>query len=249
MISLIVCSRMAAESDLHQRNVARTIGAAHEYVRVDNAAGQMGICRAYNIGLEQAKGDIFVFMHEDAYFTHPNWGPALEQKFAADRALGLVGVAGTQYLLRDQPGWAAPGLPFLRGRVVHDDGSHQHLTIYSRDTSDAEVVAADGLFLAIRAELFRYIRFDEVIFDGFHFYDIDMCMQVRQTHKAIVTCDILLKHMSGGSFDAQWQAYAERFSWKYFDRLPATCCAGVPDLSKRVGFESVILAEPLPTLV
>jgi glycosyltransferase involved in cell wall biosynthesis len=249
MLSLIVCSRMAAQSDLHQRNVAKTVDAAYEYVRVNNAAGQAGICRAYNLGLAQAAGDIFVFMHEDAYFLNPGWGPVLERKFAADPALGLVGVAGTQYLFREHPGWAVAGLPFLRGRVIHDDGVHQNLTVYCRDASDAEVVAADGLFLAIRAELFRRIRFDEVTFDRFHFYDIDMCMQVRQTHKAIVTCDILLKHMSGGSFNAEWQGYAERFKLKHFERLPASCCVGVPDLNNRVGFEGFTLAQPLPTPV
>jgi hypothetical protein len=249
MISIIVCSRMAAQSDLHQRNVAKTIEAPYEYVRVNNAAGQAGICRAYNLGLARAEGDIFLFMHEDAYFVHPGWGPLLVQKFAADPGLGLVGLAGTQYLFRDHPAWALAGRPFLRGRVLHDDGVHQNLTIYSRDTADAEVVAADGLFLAIRAELFRHIRFDEAVFDRFHFYDIDICMQVRQTHKAIVTCDILLKHMSSGSFDAQWQSYGQRFTRKHFDRLPVSCCAGVPDPANRVSFESIILPQPLPTPV
>ena len=36
MISVIVCSRLPREEDTHRRNVARTIGTAYEYLRVDN---------------------------------------------------------------------------------------------------------------------------------------------------------------------------------------------------------------------
>jgi hypothetical protein len=63
-------------------------------------------------------------------------------------------------------------------------------------------------------------------------------MQVRQTHRLIVTPDIVIKHRSGGSFDSSWQRYAERFLKKYAVALPAACTSEVPDLSRRVHFEN-----------
>ncbi len=237
MISVIVCSRQPFAWDLHQRNVTKTIGVDYDYVRIDNTANVLGICGAYNLGVKQARGDIFVFVHEDVFFMEPGWGKVLESKFATNPRLGLIGVAGTQYLFADNPAWIRAGQPFIRGRVVHelDKGASYILSIFSWDKSDAEVVAVDGLFFAIRSSLFPAIRFDDVTFDKFHFYDLDICMQVRNArgplggYQCIVTWDILLKHLSGGKADAQWVEAGKRFLAKYKNELPVSTVAAVPD--------------------
>jgi GT2 family glycosyltransferase len=233
MVSVIVCSRQPHAWDMHQRNVVKTIGVDYEYVRIDNTAGAYGICGAYNKGITQARGDIFVFVHEDVFFMEPGWGETLTTKFARDERIGLVGVAGTQYLFADNPAWIRAGQPFIRGRVVHelDKGASYILSIFSWDKSDAEVVAVDGLFFAIRANLFPGISFDEATFDKFHFYDLDICMQVRRTHTCIVTWDILLKHLSGGKADADWMEAGKKFLTKYKNELPAATVATIPDLT------------------
>jgi hypothetical protein len=233
MISVVVCSRQPPAWDIHERNVAKTIGAEYEYIRIDNTAKTYGICAAYNKGVERAKGDILVFVHEDVFFMEPGWGKILESKFAGSQRTGLVGVAGTQYLFADSPAWIRAGQPYIRGRVVHElhGGASYILSIFSWDKSDAEVVAVDGLFIAIRASLFPSIRFDDVTFDKFHFYDLDISMQVRKTHACIVTWDILLKHLSGGRADAQWVEAGKRFLEKYKNDLPASTVATLPDLT------------------
>jgi GT2 family glycosyltransferase len=235
-ISVIVSSRSPSAMDLHRRNIAATAGAPHEYLGFSNAGGARGICSVYNQGVDASHGDVLVFMHEDAYFLEKGWGHVLLQKFGSDESIGLIGVAGTQYLFADVPFWARAGRPFVRGRIVHelDNGASFFMTVFSRDKADTEVVAVDGVFFAIRRSLFNRIRFDETTFDGFHFYDIDICMQVRETHRIVVTWDMLLKHRSGGSFDGSWKSYAGRFSQKWAQKLPATCAAAVPDMSKPV---------------
>jgi glycosyltransferase involved in cell wall biosynthesis len=231
MISVIVCSRQPHSWDFHERNVSKTIGCEYEYVRIDNTANAYGICAAYNHGVSLAKGDIFVFVHEDVFFMEPGWGETLVRKFAGNERIGLIGVAGTQYLFADHPAWIRAGRPFIRGRVVHelDKGASFILSVFSWDKADAVVVAADGLFLAIRASLFPGIRFDGVTFDKFHFYDLDICMQVRKTHSCIVTWDILLKHFSGGNANAQWVEAGKRFLAKYKNELPASTVSAIPD--------------------
>jgi glycosyltransferase involved in cell wall biosynthesis len=231
MISVIVCSRQPDEWDFHKRNVAKTIGCDYEYVRIDNTANTLGICAAFNKGVELAKGDVLVFVHEDVFFMEPGWGALIGAKFATDEKLGLLGVAGTQYLFADHPAWIRAGQPFLRGRVVHelDNGAQFTLSVFSWDKTDTEVVAVDGLFFAIRANLFPRIRFDETTFDKFHFYDLDICMQVRRTHKLMVTWDVLLKHLSGGMANASWVEAGRRFLEKYKNELPATCVSAAPD--------------------
>lgn len=235
MISIIVCSKQDPSWSIHERNVARTAGVPHEYLRIDNRSGASGICNAYNRGIERASGDLLVFVHEDAFFMEPGWGATVEQKFSADPALGLLGVAGTQYLFADRMSWTAAGRPFLRGRVVHelDAGKRFFMTAFSVDKADAEVVAVDGLFFAVQRELFNHIRFDERTFDRFHFYDLDICMQVRQTHRILVTWDILIKHCSGGNPDDTWRLAGLAFLEKYRDRLPASCAPFPPDPQKK----------------
>lgn len=233
MISVIVCSIKPPEWTVHERNVARTVNAESEYIRIDNRNTGKGICPAYNSGVERASGDCLVFMHEDAFFMEKGWGKALERKFSDDPSLGLVGVAGTQYLCKDKMSWTFAGRPFLRGRVVHelDGGREFFMTAFSTDRTDANVVAVDGLFFAVRRTLFTAVRFDEATFDRFHFYDLDLCMQVRRTHRLIATWDILIKHCSAGKPDETWREYGRRFLEKYRLELPANCSDTEPDFS------------------
>jgi GT2 family glycosyltransferase len=237
MISVIVCSRRDPAETLHLRNARKTSSEEIEYVRIDNRDTKYGLCAAYNQGVARATGDILVFMHEDAFFMERGWDKVLANKFV-DASIGLVGIAGTQYLFANPPGWVAAGRPFIRGKVVHETNDDFHLTAYSWDTTDSDVVAVDGLFFAVRRKLFETIKFDEATFDGFHFYDLDICMQVRTSYRLVVTPDILVKHQSSGAFNEHWMKYAQRFIRKYSGELPAHCTDEVPDLSKRIQFES-----------
>ena len=181
-----------------------------------------------------AKGDPIVFVHEDVFFMEQGWGTILKKKFGEMKNLGLIGVAGTQYLFADKMSWTAAGRPFLRGRVVHelDSGNEFFMTAFSLDKTDSEVVAVDGLFFSVRRELFNRIRFDETTFERFHFYDLDICMQIRMTHRIIVTWDILVKHLSGGKPDQTWKDAGKKFLLKYHDQLPASCVETPPDTKK-----------------
>ena len=93
------------------------------------------------------------------------------------------------------------------------------MSVFSLDKGDAEVVAVDGLFFAVRRTLFERIRFNETTFNAFHFYDLDICMQVRRTHRCIVTGDILVQHRSAGKPDGVWRDYGRRFLDKYKNEL------------------------------
>ena len=219
----------------HERNVKKTINTPHEYIRIDNRSNSHSLCSAYNEGVSKSRGDILVFVHEDVFFMEQNWGQVLIEKFSTDDSLGLIGVAGTQYLVADHPAWLAAGSPFLKGRVIHELNSEEryYLSVFSWDKADAEVVAVDGLFFAIRTSLFNRIRFDEATFNHFHFYDLDICMQVRKTHRLIVTWDILVKHLSAGNCNSEWMEAGRRFLSKYRQDLPASCSPHHPQHGKK----------------
>ena len=250
MISVIVCSRLDPSNDLHQRNISKTIGTQFEYIRIDNRHNTYNLCSAYNEGVKRSTGETVVFVHEDVFFMEGGWGLKLNNKFS-DLSIGLIGVAGTQYLFSETPGWVAAGRPFIKGQVIHEtnNGNTYNLTVFSWENDDAEVVAVDGLFFAIRRSLFEIIEFDDQTFDGFHLYDLDICMQIHRTHRLIVTKEILLKHLSGGSFNNLWQTYALRFLNKYKSELPASCASTIPDRSKRIPFENFDLKGKVPQII
>ncbi len=64
------------------------------------------------------------------------------------------------------------------------------ISVFNWDKNDADVVAVDGLFFAIRRELFEKVSFDTTTFTDFHFYDLDICLQIRKHARCIVTWDI-----------------------------------------------------------
>lgn len=250
MISLITCSRNEPSWDLHQRNILKTAGTDDiQYIRIDNRDNRYSLCSAYNEGIKRAEGDILVFMHEDAFLAEGGWAEKLVKKFK-DQSIGLVGVAGTQYLFADNPAWVTAGRPFIKGQVIHelDKGAKYFLTVFDWQREDADVVAVDGLFFAIRKSLFDQIHFDDITFNGFHLYDMDICMQVLKTHRLIVTTDILVKHFSGGSFDEIWKTYAFRFIQKYRSVLPVSCVSNIPDISRNVSFENIDLKGKAPQI-
>lgn len=240
MISVVVCSKNDASSKIHRSHIADTVGCEHEYIRIDNTQNKYGICAAYNQGIREATGETVAFVHEDVFFITSGWGIILEQKFIQNSAVGLIGVAGTQYLFEDLPLWYAAGCPYVKGQVVHDNIKEKRciLSVYSEETTDAEVAVVDGLFFAVRKQLLSSLRFDEKTFDRFHFYDLDICMQVRKTHKILVTPHILVKHFSGGAFNEEWKLYCAKFAIKHKKDLPASCANVVPDMEKRISFDS-----------
>jgi len=229
MISAIVCSRDAQAFALVERNLRATIGNSDlEVIRIDNSKNQLGICAAYNRGVFLSHGDILLFVHEDVFHLERNWGPKLEQKYLADESLGMVGVAGTQVLYADPPIWTRAGMPWLFGKVVHelDQGTRYFMTIFSKDSGDRPVVALDGCWLSVRRKVFDTCQFDASTFPGFHFYDLDICLQAQEHWKIIASTDILIKHRSAGGFREEWKQAASQFAKKWKTTLPLTI-AGV----------------------
>ena len=101
-------------------------------------------------------------------------------------------------------------------------------------------------FMAVRASLFQKIRFDEEIFDGEHFWDLDLCMQANQLSRILVTTDIVVKRRSQSVFDKVWNSYGQKFLQKHAANLPISCSDQVPDPSRFVSSQCVNLKGKAP---
>jgi len=230
MITVIISARNPIPESTLERNIRKTIGSELELFMINNSSGENGLAAVYNFGAAQSHGDILVFMHDDAFFMNENWGPVLESLFAQDPKLGIVGIAGSQYLYNNNCSLTAAGRPFIKGRIIHDlQNGDFFATMFSPQKENAQVTACNGVFFAVRRTLLTQFGFDEKIFDSFYFHDLDFCMQARRQWKIMVTGDIVIKHRSTGTYNKQWQHYGDLFLKKWASELPASCADGAPD--------------------
>jgi hypothetical protein len=247
MISIITYCRHPLPQSLQERNVAKTINAPFEYLVIDGSKGPLRYSAAYNWAKDHVKGDIVVFIYDELYFMSLNWGQALAFKFAQDPSLGMIGIAGSQYLFADKYSLTAAGRPFIKGRMMyHLQNGDFFAAVFSQDKGDSEVVALDGSFLAVRTELLKKTSFDEALFGGSHFWDMDFCMQARKQGRIIVTPDIVVKRMSQQVFDPEWHATGRQFLQKYRNELPASCVQAVPDQTKTLPVQMVNIKGKAP---
>ncbi len=195
MISLIICSRQPDIPLALKENIAKTIGMAYELIVIDNSANRHSIFSAYNEGVRRANGDILCFMHEDILYQTNNWGERIVKHFQ-DSTIGLIGFGGAHFLPSVPVYWSTTLWISESCRQKHDNGSIDcfHLDYFGKNNI-VDVVACDGFCFFMPKALFEKVAFDEITYTGFHFYDMDICMQVlQQGYRVCVVNDVLIEH-------------------------------------------------------
>ena len=223
MISLIICSRTPFLPARLQENIKTTIGVEYELIAIDNSKRQHSIFEAYNIGISKSQYPYLCFMHDDIQYDSQNWGADVLRHFT-DVATGAIGIAGTPYYPQMPGSWWAGGL--VNEALVHNiDGELKSAvkSVNGPSVQKNEVVVLDGVWLCIRRSIFENIKFDEQRFTGFHFYDMDICMQIHTLgFKLYSVSDILLQHFYTGTVDSKWIDNALVFQKKWRSKLPAS---------------------------
>jgi len=110
--------------------------------------GADSIFDAWRKGIEQAKNKYLVFTHQDVSYLEAL--PDLDKIFS-DPNVGMVGVAGATYILKDKPWWWAGAEVFGSGKMYHDGclcnntrSGEWYLDLYGEC---GEVVILDGVCL------------------------------------------------------------------------------------------------------
>ena len=225
MLSLIICSRHSDISDKLKDNIQKTIIAEYELIVIDNSKNKYSIFSAYNEGVKKAKFPFLCFMHEDILFHTKDWGVNVINHFE-NQKVGLIGVAGGHFLPKCPSSWNTTNIcSFNIIQHVNDGGNykteHWEKNNYMKNSKTMEAVVVDGVWFCIRKSLFKLISFDENTFKGFHCYDLDICLQVREKESSVkVVSDILLEHFSMGSLNNDWISNSLILYNKWKDYLP-----------------------------
>ncbi|MCM1078855.1 MAG: glycosyltransferase family protein [Bacteroidales bacterium] len=224
MISIIICSRYSSLSDNLQANIFATIGdCKYEIIHIDNSENSYNIFEAYNLGVRKSHGDILCFMHEDIIFHSADWGRKVAW-YLSDDDCGAIGVAGG-YAILQQSDWRLYGkwiVNLIQGyHTIEQDSKYYVSYPKIKVKQPVEVATLDGVWLCARKEMFDKISFDESTYDGFHMYDTDICMQIHNIGKKVLVCDdILLEHISEGSYSPSFEKSLDAFHNKWKDFFP-----------------------------
>lgn len=223
MISIIISSADKGQLKQITENINTTIGVLFEIIAIDNSNAQKGICEVYNNGIEQAKYDILCFMHEDIIIETNNWGINLKNTFDEHPEIGLCGIFGSDYKSATPSAWQALKPENLFGNMIqsykHAEREPLHFT--NPPNGKLEYVACvDGVLLATKREVVSEFKFDAGLFKGFHCYDFDFCLAVGRKYKVAVIYDILINHLSEGSYTKEWMIDNLKLHKKWKENLP-----------------------------
>ena len=231
MISIIICSKRSQISHKLEQNIKATIGnIPYEIVVIDNSKNNYSIFQAYNKGVKEAKYSYLCFMHEDILFHSLEWGGVIISRLQHN--IGILGVIGSHYIDQYSEYYHVPGI--CRGHILQ--GEYKNGTYYTTlDNRNkykelgCNVVAVDGLWIASRKELFDngILHWDEDTYKGFHFYDMDICIQaITQNLKVQIVDELLIEHKSTGNSNITFYDNCLLFHKKWNKYFPIM----VPDI-------------------
>jgi hypothetical protein len=159
------------------------------------------IFASYNALMERAAGredlEALVLVHQDAEIVSEDLC-ATARAALRDPDVGVVGCAGA-IGVRSIAWWeASVTLASFVNRYEELGGGD--LSSFSWDWDGAppwahtgEVETLDGFVLVLAPWTVRNVRFDESL-GGFHGYDLDFCLQVREAGRKVVTADFRAIH-------------------------------------------------------
>lgn len=224
LISCVVCSRQQDISVELNESIALTIGCEYELIVIDNSKNDYTIFSAYNEGIRRAKGNILCFMHDDIIYHTHNWGINVIEHFQ-NNMIGLLGIMGGHFLPNFPASWISSYMlsgQNIQGYFDEDKYKTKYYEFCNRKVHNStEVVAVDGMWFCVPKNVFNTILFDDKLFNGFHCYDLDICMQIIKNNMQVhVAHDILIEHQSCGNMDVVYFNELDKFFNKWRSYFP-----------------------------
>lgn len=133
----------------------------------------------YQYAMEMSDAKYKVYLHQDVFIINKNFIYDLLNIFNESEKIGLVGMIGTDNLLEN-------GLPVSQwnvGGIYHNCTPSLLLFESPKSSKYIEVEACDGLILCTQTD----VNWREDLFDGWDFYDISQCMEIRRKGFICVT--------------------------------------------------------------
>lgn len=173
---------------------------------LDNSYGD-SMCKKYNRAIDmlgEYEGWI-CFMHDDVEIRTPEdiVEARLRQAYQKNqRIAGVIGTLNLDYLMH----WWVPdrevnGVGYIMQKVLGPDKKpvepEQVYEMKDWPGYHDGLASIDGCIMWIHTDVFKKQRFDESI-EGYHFYDVDFCIQALRNKIGICTIPVCVVHESAG---------------------------------------------------
>lgn len=173
--------------------------AAEPDSEVDALEAIGSIFRSYNLLLDNAAAredlEALVLVHQDAEILDPDLC-AKARAALADPEVGVVGCVGAVGV-RSLAWWEGT-MTWASSLYRYGEAGGGDLPVSALNGSTAEphtgeVDVVEGVLLVLSPWAVRSIRFDEGL-GQLHGYDVDLCLQVREAGRKVVTADLRVAH-------------------------------------------------------
>lgn len=189
----------------------REYDSVNDITYLDNSYGD-SMCKKYNRGIDMI-GDYqgwVCFRHDDLEIKSAPDIVQARLRQAYERGQVVAGVIGTfnlDYLMH----WWYPdrevnGCGYILQKVLGPDKKpvvpEQVYEMKEWIGFHDGLATVDGCVMWIHTDAFKKIRFDENI-KGYHFYDVDICLQALRNKLGVCVVPITVVHESAGEFDKE----------------------------------------------
>lgn len=187
-----------------------------EIIPIINNNNLYSASNALNIGIDAAKSDVLIFAHQDVRLLY-DWFYLLDQSLESiDDNWGILGTAGIALRFdRGNIGYWGGALDVgtvAVGTVWDSDESLQFPPYWDGIKSLTKVHCVDECLFVVNKR--SGIRFDSM-FDGFHFYGVDACLQARAASYDVYCTHLPIIHY--GKYSASFSG--DKKYWRYFRYL------------------------------
>jgi glycosyltransferase involved in cell wall biosynthesis len=174
-----------------------------EFIPVLNLEGLYSASLALNVGINAATSDILVICHQDVQILG-DWFTKLTETIAQlDDSWAILGSAGISldYYRDDIGPWGGSLGPntVAVGSVWDDDTKLAQPPYWDGEKSPTKCHCVDECLFVLRKS--TGLRFDP-LFNGFHFYGVDMCLQARAAGYNVYCADLPIIHF--GKYSASF---------------------------------------------
>lgn len=158
---------------------------------------------AYNYAVGAAESDVILFSHQDIVFLDASFVSEFIDEVRRNHDL-LVGVAGA---VETEGGNSR--------KMV--SGMYQSSMLWRHHTAEASTMVStlDECLFGCHKDLFSKVRFDEEVCNGWHFYAVDLSLQVQDAGASVMVLPAAVLHLSGGNRDDSYYVAQEKLKRKY----------------------------------
>lgn len=151
-------------------------------VQVLKIIGAKSMTAGYNEGMSQSDAKYKIYLHQDVFITNKNFLLDMLKLFQADKAIGLIGLVGTPYMVKTGMMWNGVRLGNFYKMEERNKKGLLHW-FHPMHSGYLEVEAVDGLLMATQYDL----PWREDLFEKWDFYDVSQSFEfLKAGYKVVV---------------------------------------------------------------